>query len=87
MTFVIPHLTLLFTKCEGKVAAIPLSIASIGLTGMFTLELIAMRVEGVKNYFSQAWNYFDLAIVPVYAVFFFLRVQANYEEDTASELI
>jgi len=83
--FVTPHLTLMFTEWEGTAAYIILSIAAIGLIGMLLLEVIAMKVEGFKKYFSQGWNWFDIAINPVYAVFIILKVQTS--NDTDSELI
>jgi len=52
---------------------------------MFSLELIAMNVEGVLSYFSQGWNYWDCIIVPVYGVFFALRYQSHDVQDTVSE--
>jgi len=82
--FVTPHFTLMFSDWEGTAAEILLSIAFIGLIGMFFLEVIAMKVEGFKKYFSQGWNYWDIAIVPVYAVFIILKVQTF--NDTDSEL-
>lgn len=62
-------------------------IAAIGLIGMLLLELIAMRVEGVRSYFSQVWNYFDMSIVPVFIAFFVLRIRPYDVNDTDSDHI
>ena len=32
---------------------------SMGALGMFIIELMAMKVEGLSKYFSEGWNYMD----------------------------
>ena len=31
----------------------------IGALVMYCFEIMAMKVDGVKNYFSDGWNYID----------------------------
>jgi len=52
---------------------------------MFSLEMIAIRMEGPKKYFSQGWNWLDIIIFPIFGVFFFLRIQTFDVDDPESD--
>jgi len=46
-----------------------------------------MSVEGVRSYFSQVWNYFDISIVPVFIAFVIFRIAPYDVNDTDSDHI
>jgi len=47
--------------------------------------MIAIKMEGPKKYFSQIWNWLDIIIVPIFGVFFFLRIQTYDVDDPESD--
>ena len=54
----------------------------LGALGMYCVEMMAMKVEGVKNYFSDAWNYIDTFTLISYFVFCAgLIMKYNYDKD------
>jgi len=54
---------------------------------MFSLEMIAIKMEGPKKYFSQIWNWLDILVPPIFGVYFFLRVQTFDDDDQESDHI
>jgi len=42
---------------------------------MYILELMALKVDGVKVYLSDPWNYMDQITLPIYAYYFSMMSQ------------
>jgi len=66
---------MVFGHLEGPFAISALTVSLIGQLGMFSLELMAIKVDGPRAYFSDGWNVMDQIIVPVYLTFFILSLQ------------
>jgi len=66
--FMIPFALHLFASLEETAERIMLYIGLIGWSGMFSIELIAMYVEGFGSYFKNLWNVSDLMsiVYPIY---------------------
>ena len=57
--FVVPFLAHMFVIQEGTSNKVLLCIILFGWACMYSLELIAMRVEGLKTYITNPWNMID----------------------------
>ena len=57
--FVVPFLAHMFVIQEGTSNKVLLCITLFGWACMYSLELIAMRVEGLKTYITNPWNMID----------------------------
>lgn len=57
--FAIPFLLLAYLKLTGTPLYILMIIGLIGALVMYCFELMAMKVEGVRTYFSDGFNMAD----------------------------
>ena len=89
--FFIPFLFLAFLNFKGTPLYVMISLSLIGASGMYMIEMMSMRVEGLKSYFSDPWNYADQLIFILHITFcIFLIMENKYlskEELDAIELI
>jgi hypothetical protein len=56
--FLIPLLASIKLE-KGTPRNVMISISLVGAIGMYSFELMAMKVEGIVVYFSDKWNYVD----------------------------
>ena len=73
--FVIPFLAHLFVSKDVATDRALLSIGLVGWIFMYSIEVIAMRVEGLRTYITDPWNITDQLSI-VYPIYFF-KVIAN----------
>jgi len=57
--FVIPFFILSYVNVGGTAFNVLAIWFFIGTLGMYSLEIVAMKVEGFKKYFTEGWNYMD----------------------------
>jgi hypothetical protein len=57
--FVVPYLTHLFVSKDVTTDRVLLGVALLGWLCIYSIELIAMRVEGFRTYVSNPWNIMD----------------------------
>jgi hypothetical protein len=67
--FTIPFFILAKGHLRGAQMYIVMVWSLIGALGMYFIEIMSMKVEGIKIYFSQGWNYID-QFTPVFYVAF-----------------
>ena len=67
--FTIPFFILAKGDLQGTNKYIVMVWSLIGASGMYLIETMSMKVEGIKTYFSQGWNYID-QLTPVFYVAF-----------------
>lgn len=58
-TFALPYLAYLFGDLGRNTNQMLLSTALMGWSSLYSLELIAIGIEGIENYLSDPWNYLD----------------------------
>jgi hypothetical protein len=81
LTFVVPFFILAYADLKGAPRDIVMFISLIGALGMYTIEIMAMRVEGVKSYFREGWNYFDQFTLVFYLAFCAVLIKINNLQD------
>jgi len=59
LLFVIPFMAHLFVVDDVTLDIVFLSVALVGFLYMYCIEIISMRVEGLKSYITDPWNIFD----------------------------
>ena len=57
--FLVPYLMYLFGRFSTLTNQILLCISLTGWIGIYSLELIAIYIQGVRVYFLDSWNYLD----------------------------
>ena len=57
--FVNPFFILSYVNVGGNAFNFLAICFLIGTLGMYSLEIMAMKVEGFKKYFTEGWNYMD----------------------------
>ena len=57
--FVVPYLAHLFVSKDVTTDRVLLGVALLGWLCIYSIELIAMRVEGFRTYVSNPWNIMD----------------------------
>ena len=73
--FFIPFLVIIFGDLKGTALYIFLFTSIIGLLGMYSIELMAIKVQGLRAYFYDKWNIIDQLNPILYFVFFGLSFQ------------
>ena len=58
-TFAMPYLVYLFAGLDKTTNQMLLSTAMMGWSSLYSLELIAIGVEGIESYLRDPWNYLD----------------------------
>ena len=64
--FIVPYFLLTFSALSGTYLRICVYMSMLGVTLMFFYEFMAMKVQGLKDYFSDPWNWVDTLTPPVY---------------------
>jgi hypothetical protein len=59
VTFALPYLIHLFAGLHPTTNQMLLTISMMGWCGLYSLELIALAVEGAESYLKDPWNYLD----------------------------
>jgi hypothetical protein len=58
-TFAIPYLVHLFAGLGTTANQMLLTISLLGWCSLYSLELVALGIEGLESYLSDPWNYLD----------------------------
>ena len=58
-TFAVPYLVHLFSGFGTTANQMLLTISLLGWCSLYSLELIALGIEGIESYLSDPWNYLD----------------------------
>jgi hypothetical protein len=57
--FALPFFLLSYCDFKGTALYCVMVWSLIGAMGMYCIELMAIKVDGFKNYFSDGWNLLD----------------------------
>jgi len=57
----------------------------LGLTIMYMYEIMDMKIEGLKSYFSSPWNYLDQLAPVLFGMFFYIDHYANIAKENSLE--
>jgi hypothetical protein len=80
--FFIPFFILAKGNLKGTAFYLVMIWSLLGLIAMYIFEVMSMCVDGLKNYFSDGWNFMDQLIVPLYIAFCAIKVKIlNYENE------
>ena len=78
--FVVPFMIVISRILEGTSLFVCLLISFIGQLGMYSFELMAIKVEGFKGYFADKWNYIDQLNIVLYSIFCGLIISFGEKE-------
>ena len=70
LIYLIPIFIVIFGNPSRTVLLIAINISCLGELGMYLIEVMAMKVEGLRSYFSNHWNYIDQLNLILFQAFY-----------------
>lgn len=77
---VVPFMLLISPLLKGTGLKVVAVVLALGAIGIFSLEIMAMKVQGIRNYFRDKWNYLDCVMFILNLLLVFLIFYLGDEE-------